>query len=109
MPVPDTNAYTIITLRGIDPQEPITVSYATDGSYFQDGHQCRCATCNPDAPPVATRRPIDYSKFVKRADGKRTRRGGKREKRRKNALERNRVEELQVPSENAQVEANAKI
>lgn len=87
MPVHRTHAYTLFTLRAIDPGESITVSYANDGSYFE-GHQCACATCNPDAPPIAAKRPIDLSKFIKRECGKRTRRGGKREKRRKKAKSR---------------------
>ena len=87
MQIPGTHAYTIFTLCAVDPGEPITVSYANDGSYFE-GHNCACATCNPDSPPLATKRPLDFSKFIKRADGKRTRRGGKREKRRKHALSR---------------------
>ena len=85
MLIPGTHAYAIFTLCAVDPGEPITVNYMNDGSYFE-GHHCACATCNPDSPPLATKRPLDLSKFIKRADGKRTRRGGKREKRRKHAL-----------------------
>jgi hypothetical protein len=82
MPIPNSFAYTLCTLRKIEAGESITVNYAADGSYF-GGRPCGCATCNPHQPPVATKRPLDLTKFLPNPNGKRSRRGGKRAKRRK--------------------------
>jgi len=82
MPIPNSFAYTLCTLRKIEAGESITVNYAADGSYF-GGRPCGCATCNPHQPPVATKRPLDLSKFLPNPNGKRSRRGGKRAKRRR--------------------------
>src|SRR5882762_8399661 len=87
MPIPNSYAYTLCTLRKIGAEESITVNYATDGSYF-GGRPCGCATCNPDQPPVAKKRPLGLTKFLPNPNGKRSRRGGKRAKRRRpNPLE----------------------
>jgi len=82
MPIPNSYAYTLCTLREIQAGESITVNYATDGSYFGD-KPCGCATCNPNKPPIAKKRPLDLSKFLPNPNGKKSRRGGKRAKRRR--------------------------
>ncbi|KAF8960540.1 hypothetical protein BDZ97DRAFT_1665748 [Flammula alnicola] len=82
MPIRNSYAYALFALRTIEAGESLTVNYAKDGSYF-GGKPCGCATCNPDTPPIAKKRPLDESKFLPNPDGKRSRRGGKRAKRRK--------------------------
>lgn len=65
----------------IDQGEPITVKYTADGSYFPEG--CGCKTCNPHNPPEAPRQRVIEEDFLPKedtAEGKRTRRGGRRRK-----------------------------
>lgn len=79
MLIPSTYAPAIFTLCVVDPKEPITVNYANDYFYFKN-HYCACVTCNPNSPLLATKHSLDLSKFIKRADGKRTWHSRKREK-----------------------------
>jgi hypothetical protein len=72
----------------IDQDEPITVKYTKDGSYFPEG--CGCKTCNPYNPPEAPRHQVIEENFVKKeinSGKKRTRRGGKRRNHKKQRKE----------------------
>src|ERR1700760_1726675 len=88
-----SNSKAAQTLRGctrvvqnIEENEPITVQYTVDTSYFPNG--CSCATCKPESPPVAPRKrtspgmgmgPDDNKGCIQEGSGKkRTRRGGRR-------------------------------
>ncbi|PPQ87401.1 hypothetical protein CVT25_007990 [Psilocybe cyanescens] len=82
MSIPNSQAFALCTLQQIQAGQSITVHYAADGSYFK-GKICGCASCNPDQPPIAKKRPLDESQFLPNPNGKRTRRGGKRAKRRR--------------------------
>ncbi|KAF8151904.1 hypothetical protein BJ912DRAFT_869433, partial [Pholiota molesta] len=82
MPIVKSSAYTLCAIRNIAAGEDITINYSKDGTYF-NGASCGCATCNPDAPPVAKKRAINYSEFTIPNSGKRKPRGGKRSSRAK--------------------------
>ena len=82
MAVPKSSAYTLVSLCDISPGEPITINYALDGSYFES-MECGCASCNPDSPPIAKKRPREPVEYVPNKNAKKTRRGGKRFKREK--------------------------
>ncbi|KAF8888730.1 hypothetical protein CPB84DRAFT_1659691, partial [Gymnopilus junonius] len=50
LPIPDSIAYALCSIRPIQAGESLMVNYSIDGSYFQ-GKTCGCAMCNLTAPP----------------------------------------------------------
>lgn len=73
------------------------MNYSNDGTYFS-GTSCKCATCNPDAPPIAKKRPIDVSKFAPQP-GRKKPRGGERARRAKRAKDKHRTEGVSLSSD----------
>jgi hypothetical protein len=82
VPIKDTHAYTVITLRDIHPQESITVSYTATG-YYEAEQQCMCASCCPGAPPIARKRTPPLPALEGEPKKKRHRSGRKWHRRRK--------------------------
>ena len=89
-PIKGTHAYVLWAIRDIEVGDSITVQYTLDTSYFPDG--CCCGTCNPQQPPVASRRIAGVGSEQNKDSGtglvkkKRTRRAGKRVPKRKPAV-----------------------
>ncbi|KAF8059086.1 hypothetical protein FPV67DRAFT_1427193 [Lyophyllum atratum] len=83
-PIKGSHAYSVLTIRPIEPGQSITVCYTEDQSYFTD--RCKCQTCQPSHPPIAPRHPIqkpylepvDSDEPEEKKKKKKTRRGGKR-------------------------------
>ncbi|TFK69900.1 hypothetical protein BDN72DRAFT_959213 [Pluteus cervinus] len=105
---PDSQACTLRTLREIQPDEMLTISYEADG-YFEPpkaaGGECNCASCCPRIP-----KPDNPGQLSASADtGKKRRRrprGGRRAKKRKledgKCKEDDELEEGEVRSEEEQ-------
>lgn len=74
--IKNTHAYLLWSIVEIDQGDPITVKYTEDSSYFP--HGCGCKSCNPYNPPEAPRHLVIEENFVKKAEKKRVRRGGRR-------------------------------
>lgn len=74
--VKNSHAYLLWSIKDIDQDEPITVKYTADSSYFPEG--CGCITCNPSKAPVAPRHPVIKENFEVVPGKKGARRGGRR-------------------------------
>ncbi|KAF9534092.1 hypothetical protein CPB83DRAFT_805179 [Crepidotus variabilis] len=78
MAIPQSHAFTLVTLVEVKKGQSITVKYSDDDSYFGHG-ECRCGTCSGEAPQAKRQKiqnPVTNGRKL-------TRRGGAREKRRK--------------------------
>ncbi|KAI0063894.1 hypothetical protein BV25DRAFT_369481 [Artomyces pyxidatus] len=53
-PIIKTHASRVVALFDIEAGETITIAYTSE-RYYRADEQCRCASCNPEHPPIAPR------------------------------------------------------
>jgi hypothetical protein len=79
IPIKDTYAYILCSISEIQPGDPITVSYTNKGYYNLSG-PCLCSICQPSNPPEPPKRQPQLTNIPPPNPGKKTRRGGHRNK-----------------------------